>query len=70
MVMVARQIAMATERAMSWKRALTAVTKRAMAWKRAMLRAARPMATTTRVAGDEEGEGGKAYGNDDNEDEE
>lgn len=34
-----------------------------------MLRAARPMATTTRVAGDEEGEGGKAYGNDDNEDE-
>ena len=31
--------------------------KRAMAWKRAMVRAARAMATMTRVVGDKEGEG-------------
>ena len=35
----------------------TRTAKRAMAWKRAMVRAARAMATATRVAGDEEGKG-------------
>ncbi len=36
-----------------------------MAWKRAMVRAARAMATVTRVAGDEEGDGdgGRSDGN-------
>jgi hypothetical protein len=40
-------------------RAARAITtaKREMTWKRAMVRAARAMATMTRVAGDKEGEG-------------
>jgi hypothetical protein len=33
------------------------IKKRAIAWKRVMVRAARAMATATRVAGDKEGEG-------------
>jgi hypothetical protein len=57
MLRTAKAIKTATKRAMAWKRATMAATKRAMAWKKAMARAARVMATVTRVAGDEEGKG-------------
>jgi hypothetical protein len=59
MVRAARAIMTSTKRAMAWKRAKAKATKRAMVWKRVMARVARVMAMAMRVAGNEEGKGGK-----------